>query len=462
MGSLELKPCTLANSRSAYCTTYTVYENRESRTGRKIDLRVAVVPALLDDERVPDPVIYLAGGPGGAAVNDWPGIGSAFRELNWRHDWLLVDQRGTGGSHRFDYPSVPAEATSPGLSFEEVETALREWSKTALEKLDGDPRFYTTAPAIDDVDEVRAALGYDKVNLYGGSYGATAVQYYLRQHGDTVRTAIMDGGSMVDVPLIELFAPNGQRALDIMFGRCEEDAACNKKYPDVRREMHEVYERLGAGPVTVDKIIDPNTRKPVEVTQDSFAGLVRAKLLSAGEAATLPRFIHRAYEGNYEEVARYGLGLQQYAMSSVGMVMSWSIKCNEAWARYLPEEVEKQGQGTYFLGSELRSAKMSAIACGIVPDGVVPSDDGVRAKSDVPVLILNGDADPQDPPSNVANAQVELPNSLSIVVPGHGHGVIQYGCLPQVAGAFVDAGTAVGLDTACVEDVPLPRFDVSD
>jgi pimeloyl-ACP methyl ester carboxylesterase len=427
-----------------------------------IDLRVAVVPALLDDDRMPDPVIYLAGGPGGAAVNDWPGIGSAFRELNWRHDWLLIDQRGTGGSHRFDYPNVPAEVADPSLTDEQMEAALREWSKTALDKLDGNPRFYTTALAIDDIDEVRAALGYDKVNLYGGSYGATAVQYYLRQHGDTVRTAIMDGGSMVDVPLIELFAPNGQRALDLMFERCERDTACNEKYPDARREMHEVFDRLGTEPVTVDKITDPMTRKPVVVTQDSFAGLVRAKLLSASEAATLPRFIHRAYKGNFEDVARYGIGIQQIGMSSAGMVMSWSIKCNEAWARYLPEEVEKQGQGTYFLGNELRNAKMSAIACKVAPKGVVLPNDGVRAQSNVPVLILNGEADPQDPPANVANAQVELPNSLSVVVPGHGHGVIQYGCMPKIAGAFVDAGTAKGLDTTCVNDVPLPRFDLSD
>jgi pimeloyl-ACP methyl ester carboxylesterase len=462
MGSLELKPCTLANSRSAYCTTYTVYEDRVSRTGRKIDLRVAVVPAIIEEERTPDPVIFLAGGPGGAAVNDWPGIGSAFRELNWRHDWLLIDQRGTGGSHRFDYPNVPAEVMNPSLTDEQMEAALRQWSKTALDKLDGDPRFYTTALAIDDIDEVRAALGYDKVNLYGGSYGATAVQYYLRQHGSTVRTAIMDGGSMVDVPLIELFAPNGQRALDLMFERCEQDAACNEKFPDVQREMHDVYDRLGTGPVTVDKITDPLTRKPVMVTQDSFAGLVRAKLLSASEAATLPSFIHRAYEGNFEDVARFGIGLQQIGMSSGGMVMSWSIKCSEVWARYLPEEVEKQGQGTYFLGNELRNAKMNAIACKIAPGGVVLPDDGVRAKSEVPVLLLNGEADPQDPPANVANAQVELPNSLSIVVLGHGHGVIQYGCLPKVAGAFVDAGTAVGLDTTCVERVPLPRFNLSD
>jgi len=407
-------------------------------------------------------VVYLAGGPGGAAVSDWPGIGSAFRELNWRHDWLLIDQRGTGGSHRLVFPNIPAEVTTPGLAPEKVEAALRAWAPTALEKIDADLRFYTTAPSIDDIDEVRAALGYDKVNLYGGSYGATAVQYYLRQHGDTVRTAIMDGGTMVDIPLIELFAPNGQRALDLMFERCEQDAACNEKFPDVRREMHDVYDRLGTGPATVDKITDPNTRKPVVVTQDSFAGLVRAKLFSASEAATLPRFIHRAYEGNFEDAALFSIHLQQAAMGSAGLVMSWSIKCNEAWARYLPEEVEKQGQGTYFVGNELLNAKMGAMACGIVPEGLVLPDDGVRAKSNVPVLILNGEADPQDPPANVANAQVELPNSLSIVVPGHGHGVIQYGCLPEIAGAFVDSGTTVGLHTACVEDVLLPRFDLSD
>jgi pimeloyl-ACP methyl ester carboxylesterase len=461
MGSLELKPCILTYSMKAYCTTYTVYEDRESRSGRTIDLRVAVVPAKLKNQ-MPDPVIYLAGGPGGAAVDDWPGIGPAFRELNKRHDWLLIDQRGTGGSNRLDYPNVPAEVFKSGIEPEKLEAPLREWYETVIDDLNGDPRFYTTAPAMDDIDEVRAALGYDKVNLYGGSYGATAVQYYLRQHGDTVRTAIMDGGTMVDIPIFELIAPNGQRALDMMFERCEQDAACNAKYPDLRREMHDVYDRLGREPVTMDDFFDPLTRKPVVIRQDTFAEAVRTKLLAAADVATLPRFIHLAYEGNFKDVARLSLRLQEQAVRNASLVMSWSIRCDEAWARSLPEKIEEHGQGTYFLGNSADNAKKNAVACNVIPDGVVPPDDGVRARSDVPVLIMNGDADPQDPPSHVANAQVELPNSLSVVVPGHGHGVIQYGCLPQVAAAFVDAGTAKGLDTACVGDVPLPRFDVSD
>jgi TAP-like protein len=78
----------------------------------------------------------------------------------------------------------------------------------------------------------------------------------------------------------------------------------------------------------------------------------------------------------------------------------------------------------------------------------------------VPILLLNGSEDPQDPPANVADAPTELPNSLSIVAPGQGHTVGTVGCLPRVVAAFIDAGTVDGLDTSCVSELLTPPFDL--
>jgi pimeloyl-ACP methyl ester carboxylesterase len=142
--------------------------------------------------------------------------------------------------------------------------------------------------------------------------------------------------------------------------------------------------------------------------------------------------------------------------------MTWAIRCSEQWARYSPDATAASGKGTYFVDWQTYLAQQMEIGCGVVPKGVVADDDGVRVTSGVPVLILNGDADPQDPPENVAGAEKELPNSLRITVPGQGHGVIQTGCLYKVAQDFVDSGTIDGLDSWCVQEMPLPPFDLDD
>lgn len=459
---IDLKPCVLAGNIKANCGTYTVFEDREAQSGRKIDLRIAVVPASSGEvSRAPEPMVYLAGGPGGSAIESFLGIGPAFRALNQRHDWLLVDQRGTGGSNRLVYPPLPPTVYT-ATTQAEAESILRPWMEEGLKTLDGDPRFYTTRLAVDDIDEVAQALGYRQVNLYGGSYGATTVQYYLRQHPDHVRTAIMDGGTMVDIPIFELIAANGQRALDLVFSRCENDPACSAQWPNARAEMQTVFERLGKEPVTVPDVQDLVTRQPMVLSQAMFAEAVRTKLLNAAGATTLPRLIHHAYEGDYSSLAATYRGSQAQIADGGRLVMSWAIRCSEQWAELSPDDTATAGTGTYFADLQVQMAQQTEVACQIVPKGPVPEEDGERVRSDVPVLILNGDTDPQDPPESVADAERELPNSLRVTVPGQGHGVIQTGCLYQVARDFVDSGTVEDLDVSCVENMPIPPFDLSD
>jgi pimeloyl-ACP methyl ester carboxylesterase len=458
--AIDLQPC-MIGGLFAECGTYLVYEDRITRAGRQISLRVAIVRAR-DPNPAPEPMVYLSGGPGGAATEDAPGIGPAFTALNARHDWLLVDQRGTGGANRLLYPPPPPELTRMDLTPEQVAAVLQDWKPEALKALDGDPRFYTTAVAMDDLDEVRAALGYDRVNLYGGSYGVTAALYYLRRHGDHVRTVILDGGTLLDVPIFERIAATSQRALDLVLARCEADARCQAQFPDVRAEFQAVTERLGREPVTLDTIMSPFTHEPLVFDSIVWGATVHAHLMSATSAAALPRRIHQAYNGDYRALAELYQQLGLVVDTNARLVMSAAIRCSESWARYDPAEVARWGADSYYLESQLAQARMQAAACTFVPPGFVYPDDAAPVRSDVPVLLLTGEADPQNPPEHVASAARDLPNSLRITVPGHGHGVIQYGCLPQIAATFVDRGTVADLDTSCVQDVFLPAFDTRD
>jgi pimeloyl-ACP methyl ester carboxylesterase len=185
---------------------------------------------------------------------------------------------------------------------------------------------------------------------------------------------------------------------------------------------------------------------------------VHTYLLNSGWAASLPSDLHRAAStGDFDPIAGQLARVVGYPQDDTSrLVMSWSIRCSESWARFDPAEVARLGQGSYLLDAELGMACSMATGCPLMPQGIVPSNDALAARSDVPVLLLTGEGDPQNPPSNVADAPVELPNSLSLVVPGQGHTVGHLGCMPSLVTAFVEAGTTKGLDVSCVRRVPVP------
>ena len=127
---LELRPCTLPNvgpAVGAKCGTLTVLENRAARNGRTIDLRVVVLPAT-GSNRAPDPIFFIAGGPGSSVVADADGIALDSVGLRERRDLVLVDQRGTGGSHpiRCQFYGPPDSLQSFLGDFTPA-TAVRSW-----------------------------------------------------------------------------------------------------------------------------------------------------------------------------------------------------------------------------------------------------------------------------------------------------------------------------------------------
>ena len=266
----------------AVCGTLEVPEDRSNPSGRMIGLRVAVIPAEADTPE-PDAFFAVAGGPGraGTAFFGWlPGL---FADVHATRDIVLVDQRGTGGSNALVLPPMP---DTTGLSQAEVDAVLQTWSDDWLASIEADPRQYTSSVAADDLDAVREALGYELIDLYGTSYGATLAQYYIRQHPDHVRVAIMDGGTPLDVPAFERMAANSQAALELLFDRCADDAACDAALPDLSTEWSELEAALAAGIDT--GLTDPDSGEPVVATLDQVAPGIHQALLDPATAAQLP------------------------------------------------------------------------------------------------------------------------------------------------------------------------------
>lgn len=435
----------LAMTVAARCGVLTVLENRADPAGRQLDLNIAVVPAVSRNPQ-PDPLFILAGGPGQAAVEIYPAMAQGFRTLHQERDIVLVDQRGTGQSH-------PLECELPE-SDDIEEAAIIAALQACPATLDADLRFYTTAIAMRDLDAVREALGYARINLYGVSYGTRAALTYLRLFPDRVRSMVLDAVVSPDYRLYLNTGQDADRALGLLFDRCAADAACNVAFPDASAAFAALLARLEAAPFTTT-LPDPVSAKPITVTLDHEAVLnLTFPLLYTPEiAALLPLDLHQAAAGNFAPL------LAQAGASDAGLAlgMFYAVACTEDAPFIDAAAAVALAEGTRF-GD--RTAPLREI-CAAWPRGELSSDFDAPVVSAVPVLLLSGEADPVTPPQYAARVAETLPNSLHIIGPGMGHGLIGRGCIDMLVADFVVAGSVAGLAPACAQQLAPPPFFLS-
>jgi pimeloyl-ACP methyl ester carboxylesterase len=447
----ELKPCVVGEEYPAECGTLSVFEDRAARRGRKLDLHLAVIKARTSGQPAPDPIFVLAGGPGTSAI-EWANYYMQLLEpANETRDVVLVDQRGTGGSNQLECP----DPVDPDRRVESL--------RSCLGGLNGDPRAYTTLWAMDDLDDVRAALGYDQVNLYGGSYGTTAAEIYILHHGEHVRTAALEGATPLDVPIFERWPITSQKALERMFARCEADAACHSAFPDLSQEFAEVLARLDRGQVTMP-FNNPATGQPAVLTAEVFKTTVHGALASTPTAVLVPQLIHLVYKEDWDRLAVLLAPFLSSADSAPQWkIMNLSILCYEDWAKMRPAEIAKASAGSYLTYEDVRALTAPEEICAAMPPPTKEAlDYGPLKKSSVPILFINGEADPQDPPESVAVAKERYADSLILVAPGQSHGFTGIPCHASIVADFIAQGSTAGLQTGCLGQVELPAFETGD
>ncbi len=448
---LVLKDCQIPNLGNAKCGTYEVYEDRAARKGRMISLKILVLPAT-GDKREPDPLFYFAGGPGASATEDAPGFARGFADIREHRDLVFVDQRGTGGSHSLDCQLFnPADLQSYLGHFFPIE-AVRKCRPELEAK--ADLKLYTTTIAMDDIDEVRAALGYDRINLFGASYGSRAALTYLKRHPKRVRTATLQGVSPTNHFLPGDFALQTERALQGVLSECAAHEECSKAFPKIKEDAKSLLAQLMKGPVEVE-VQKPNSteRVKVKLSRDLAAEAIRYMLYNPISASRVPIAIHAAAGGNFVPIAQAAV---RYRINMVGTGsngMYLSVTCAEDVPWIKPGEGERMAENTFLGDYRLRQQRE---ACALWPRAKVERDYAQPVRSDVPVLILTGEWDPVTPPSNGETVAKTLPNSLHIVVPHGAHGIdglegIE--CVDRITNEFIERATTKGIDTACVKNI---------
>jgi pimeloyl-ACP methyl ester carboxylesterase len=453
-GRVELVPCENPNFTSEIlCTKYEVFENRATKTGRRIPLNVILLPSTNQQRPAPDPLFYLAGGPGGAATTY--ATEKYIQNLRRNRDVVLVDQRGTGESNLLNCPSLGSREDMRPFFGEPFPAERVRACRATLEKV-ADLTLYTTSIAMDDMDEVREALGYDKINVYGGSYGSTTSLAYLRQHGDHVRSVAIFGVAPPSARIPLSFSRGVQDSMNRLFADCKADPACNAAYPDVSGDFKKVVAQFDNGPVEVTATnVYTRTPQKVTVTRDAFVDGIRQLLYVPAAAAALPYLIHIGAGGDLGPLVGTAFQVVSQISEKIARGMQFSVICAEDAPFITDEDIKTTSANSFYGDARVRPTMK---ACEEWPKAKVPASFLDPVKSDKPVLLVSGALDPVTPPWLAQEVAKTLPNSKLIVIQNATHS--SYDCVENLVADFIDKGTTQGLDTSCTDKIQRPPFAI--
>ena len=445
--AVEVKPhpCRVPGyDQDVLCATYPVWENRETRQGRKIGLNIVILPALGPDKQ-PDPIFEFGGGPGQAIVENADGY--AESPLRQKRDIVLIDQRGTGRSNplRCSFHGEPVDfrlATGDLFPIDAVKKCREKLEKVA------DLRQYTTAAFADDLNEVRQWLGYSKINLSGGSYGTRMAQVYWRRYPETVRSVVLIGVAPLDAYIPLGHAPAGQRALDLLLAECASQTECRAAFPDTKADLKAVKERIDKGVTVTVTNARTGEKQEVRPTWGLVAEGIRFLMYGPG-AAQLPLQIRKAAQGDLAPLIEMSIERRLNINEGLFMGLNFSVTCAEDLPFITEEKTREKTAGTFLGDYRIRQQKA---ACGAWTRGKISPGFHEPVRSDLPVLLTSGERDPVVPPELSEEASRFMTNRLHVVIPRGSHGAGGE-CTANLIRDFVDRASVKGLDPSCAANV---------
>jgi pimeloyl-ACP methyl ester carboxylesterase len=308
---------------------------------------------------------------------------------------------------------------------------------------------------MDDLDDLRAALGYEKLSLIGGSYGTRAALVYLRRHGEHVRSVVLHGSTAMSHPMPAGFARAAEDALEGVLRDCAAEAACAKAFPELSEDYRRAVKAIESGPREYS-VRDPRDGSSVSVpfTARDFAESLRAMLYAPATAIPIPAMLHQAARtGDYEPFAEFQLRRNIGLSRGIAEGMYFAVTCTEDVARTDTAAAYRAGRGTFLADHRARA---HIEACRGWPRGELPSGFGEEVVSDVPVLIITGQYDPATPPADARAAASRLGNARVVIVPHGGHsaaGLTGADCIAGLETAFIDDPDPAKLDIGCVAGI---------
>lgn len=406
----SLRRCAV-EGQAARCGTISVPEDHHDPHGRQLALGVVVLGGSGRGQRR-EPIFVLAGGPGQAATSLLPWAATISRSIRRTRDIVLIDQRGSGGAGRLDCASAPRALLVPA----DGERCVARLSHSATLTL------YGTESFVEDLELARRALGYDRIVVYGASYGTRAAYAYARRYPAKVRAAVLASPAPLSMSVMDSFAEDGRRSLDVIVADCLADRECSRAFPRLRNDVDQFRARE----------TDPLHVLGLQLLQYSVASAVRIPSLitsaAAGDLAPLDAAIGGARAQLAEQLA---LGLHLTIMCSEDLPFGEAGKASILRQQYV-------------------------LACRGWPRAAVTAGFHDPVPLAIPALVLAGEWDPVTSPRWAEVASKEFSPSQLVMLPRTSHmfdGLET--CVSVLIAGFLDRGTA---DTSCIATVRRPPY----
>lgn len=448
-------------------------ENRAVKNGKMISLAVAIFKAPQYMRSIdPAPVLRLEGGPGSSSLGTFGALITAanYHTLIFRHNLILFDQRGVG----YSTPSLKCSELSSQVNSDQpiVERLIPQnllepterLYRACYERLSAagiDLNNFNTLQNADDVADLIHALGYQRMTLYGASYGTLLELMVMRRHPDVVRAAVLDSVVPPDAhPLSLDFARNTERAFNVLFQGCARSASCNARYPNLRQVLYTLVDTLNASPVHL-VFTDPVTKSQQSVTLTGilllnwvFTGLYGTSLIPF-----LPGVIYQLKDHDYRSVPFF-LQFTRATRSTLSDGMYYSVECSWEWPSITQQDLNNSIKGITPQIATFRSIniQLSFDICQSWKVKPVPVAQKQPVVSDLPALVLAGEYDPITPPSYGRRVAQNLSNSYFFLFPGQGHGELYSStCSNRIISAFEDDPSRQP-DASCIAQMSGPNF----
>jgi pimeloyl-ACP methyl ester carboxylesterase len=446
------------------CGFLIVPEDRGQPDGPTIKMHVAVFKST-NTNPAPDPVIHLAGGPGSNLLDGaiW-NIHVIGNDILQTRDYILFNQRGT----HYAEPSLECpgyvrffrKLTAQNLSHKEQQAQEIEFLLGCHDDLleQGiNLSAYNSAENASDVNDLRIALGYDEVNLYGVSYGTRLALTVMRDHPEGIRSAVIDSVYPPQIGGYSERASGASYAFDTLFAGCAADPECNQTYPDLEATFYQTVDELNANPVTLTVSGHPMTVDGKIFVETIFVSMYRIY-------PYIPRIIADTSLGEYTYLIPE-LESLVYIGDSVGISfgMYYSTQCRE-------EVAFESYQDALALAADVPSQLADVFAtsfrfdlCESWESGIADPIENEPIVSDIPTLVVVGQYDPIAIPPYGKLVAETLSNSFFYEFPGLAHNVIQSDvmrsnrCGLDIALAFLNDPTTEP-DTSCIDELAAPDF----
>jgi pimeloyl-ACP methyl ester carboxylesterase len=436
----------------AQCGELSVKENPQDAQSTEIKIAILRLPAISPVAQA-DPLFLIQGGPGGSSIEMANQLHGFFADIRKNRDLIFIDQRGTGKSNPLHCEKMsPLDANLPDAA--QLEKQL-EIMRTCVDKYKNSLPFYTTWHAVQDIDAVRTALGYQKINLWGVSYGTRVALEYSRQFSDNTRSIILDGVAPTEIALGKYSARDMLAALTAVSNECMAQTECAAQYGNPLEKAEIVYSRLRAAEEAGEpiQVTYRHPRHQQEATQRltprAFSLLMFMALYTRDMTVLLPEMISHAEQENYQLLAALlSLASDQAYKMNIAEAMHFSVICNEDWP--LISASDRATTPPFFGFNPIED---KAAICAMWPAAELPADYWEPIRSTVPALLLSGKYDPVTPQVWADSVANTLPNATALVAEGGNHGVSTEGCMPQIIAQFIERATMDGVNKDCVANI---------